>query len=107
MTRLIAVRQSLAATLLVARAAGPGISSSLAADSAAAPPAHWVERKLDYTFMGFTSKYSCDGLEDNVRDVLLALGARKSQLKIQPHGCTRLDGPEEFPGVLAHFWVLQ
>jgi hypothetical protein len=108
MTRLIALRTSLAASaLLVSLAVGPGIRSTHAADTAAAPPAHWVERTLDYTYMGFTTKYSCDGLRDNVRDVLLALGARKSDLKIQSRGCTRLNGPEEFPGVSAHFWVLQ
>jgi hypothetical protein len=108
MTHSIALRTSLAAMALFAGLGfGPGISASQAADTPAVPAAHWVERKLDYTYMGFTSKYSCDGLRDNVREVLLALGARKSDLKIQSRGCTRLDGPEEFPGVSAHFWVLQ
>ena len=75
--------------------------------SVAPPAAHWVERKLDYTYQGFTTHYSCDGLRDNVRQVLLALGARRKDLKIQSTGCTRLNGaPEPFPGVIAHFWVL-
>ncbi len=43
----------------------------------------WVGRKLDYTYMGFTAKYSCDGLRDTVREVLLALGARKDDLEIR------------------------
>ena len=75
--------------------------------SVAPPASHWVERKLDYTYMGFTTKYSCDGLRDNVRGVLLALGARKKDLQIHSNGCSRLNGaPEPFPGVSARFWVL-
>ncbi len=65
-----------------------------------------VERKLDYTYMGFTSKYSCDGLRDSVREVLLALGARKKDLKIQSGGCINSEGVEPFPGVAATFSVL-
>jgi hypothetical protein len=94
-------------------AAGLGVSAAQASDTAAvpalsvAPPAaHWVERKLDYTYMGFTDKFSCDGLRDTVREVLLALGARKQGLKIQERGCTRFNGVEPFPGVAATFSVL-
>jgi len=99
--------------LLATLAAGSGFTLATAADSAAvpelsaaAPAARWVERKLDYTYMGFTAKFSCDGLRDDVRDVLLALGARKQDLKVQSRGCTRLEGVEHFPGVSAHFSVL-
>jgi hypothetical protein len=99
-------------TALVAVVAGLAMGSALnvsrAADTAPAPgPAsQWVERTLDYTYMGFTSRYSCDGLEDNVRVMLLALGARKSDLKIDSRGCTRFTGPEASPGIFARFWVL-
>jgi hypothetical protein len=72
----------------------------------AAPPAHWVTRTFDYTYMGFTARFSCDGLRDNVRDILLALGARRKDLEITSRGCTNLNGPEPFPGVIAHFSVL-
>ncbi len=42
-----------------------------------------------------------------MRVVLLALGARKSDLKIQSTGCTSIAGrTERFPGVTASFWVL-
>jgi hypothetical protein len=93
--------------------AGLSLGVAYAADTAAvpalsvAPPAaHWVERNLDYTYMGFTVHYTCDGLQDTVRDVLLALGARKQDLKVRPRGCSRLEGPEPFPGVSATFSVL-
>jgi hypothetical protein len=83
-------------------------TAAVPALSVAPPAAHWVERKFDYTYMGFTTHYSCDGLVDNVREVLVALGARKQDLQIHSSGCTRLTGaPEPFPGVLAHFWVLE
>jgi hypothetical protein len=108
MTRFTSVRNCVAAMVLVAGlGAGPAVSFGQAADTAPAPAAHWVERKLDYTYMGFTSKYSCDGLQDNVRAILLALGARKADLQIRSQGCTKFEGPEPFPGVSARFWVLE
>jgi hypothetical protein len=90
---------------LAGLSSGPGVGAVQAADTAA-PASHWVERNLDYTFVGFTAKYTCDGLEESVRTVLLALGARKQDLQIQSRGCTSLNGLESFPGVSAHFSVL-
>ncbi|HTB69249.1 MAG TPA: hypothetical protein VK727_23710 [Steroidobacteraceae bacterium] len=99
---------------VLALVAGLGMSAAQASSDTAAvpalsvapPAAHWVARKLDYTYMGFTAKFSCDGLRDTVRDVLLALGARKKDLKIEERGCVRFNGPEQFPGVAATFSVL-
>jgi hypothetical protein len=118
MRQAIAVQKPVRNLLLLSGAllaiAALNIGAARADDTAAAPAlsvappaAHWVERKLDYTYMGFTTKYSCDGLRDNVRDVLLALGARRKDLEIHSTGCTRLTGaPEPFPGVTARFFVL-
>jgi hypothetical protein len=107
MTQSIGISRSTALIAVVAGLAmGSGLNVGRAADTAPAPAAQWVERTLDYTYMGFTSKYSCDGLEDNVRVMLLALGARKSDLKIDSRGCTRFTGPETSPGIFARFWVL-
>jgi hypothetical protein len=67
----------------------------------------WMPRKLQFVYMGFTTHYSCDGLRDNMRSVLLQLGAREKDLKLQPYGCTRTFGkPEPFPGIDATFFVL-
>lgn len=90
--------------LLLAVLGTAGVAQAQETD---APAAHWVQRKLNFTYMGFTTKYSCDGLRDNVRDTLLALGARKKDLNIQSQGCTRFVGVEPFPGVRATFWVLE
>jgi hypothetical protein len=81
-------------------------TAGIPALSVAPPRAQWVQRSLDYTYFGFTDKFSCDGLQETVHDVLLALGARKQDLKVQSHGCIKLEGPESFPGVVAHFSVL-
>jgi hypothetical protein len=107
MTRsIISFRTPALIATVAGLALGSALSVSHAADTAPAPASQWVERTLDYTYMGFTTHYTCDGLEDNVRAMLLALGARKSDLKIESRGCTHLDHPEPSPGVFAHFWVL-
>jgi len=104
MTRSIRLRTPLGVMLLLTALGALGTAQ--AADTAGAPAAHWVQRKLDFTYTGFTTKYSCDGLVDNVRELLLTLGARKKDLQIQSAGCTRFFGVEPFPGVRAQFWVL-
>jgi hypothetical protein len=109
MTRSLQIPTAVRVLVLVAATAAGALGVAQAADSidtAAAPAAHWVQRKLDYTYVGFTTRYTCDGLEDDVRNVLLALGARKRDLEIQSMGCVRFNGVEPFPGVRATFWVL-
>lgn len=66
----------------------------------------WVPRKLSFTYQGFTTHYSCDGLRDKMRSILLELGARRQDLDVRSANCTRLVGPEPFPGVEAKFYVL-
>src|SRR6267154_165650 len=46
----------------------------------------WREQHLDFFYMGRTSRYSCDGLRDKVRAMLLDLGARRD-VKIAAIGC--------------------
>ncbi len=110
MTRYLRERTPILATVLLgalcAAAVGSAQAADTAPDTAAAPAAHWEQRKLDFTYQGFTSHYSCDGLRDNVRDLLIALGARKRDLEIQSTGCVHLTGVEPFPGVRGTFWVL-
>ena len=57
-------------------------------------------------YMGFTSHYSCDGLRDKMRAILLQLGAR-SDLTVQEVPCSGMAGrPTEFPGVTVKMNVL-
>lgn len=67
----------------------------------------WAAKELQFTYQGFTAHYSCDGLRDRMRRVLLTLGARKD-LTVTPIGCSGGFGlATPFPGVLAKFSVLE
>jgi len=46
----------------------------------------WKERRIDFVYPGLTARYSCDGLRDKVRAMLLDLGARRD-VKIVAIGC--------------------
>jgi hypothetical protein len=107
-----------AALLLVAAAAGFGTAqaampaTTAATDAVSAPgtpqTARWTKKKIYFTYMGFTTHYSCQGLTDKVRRILLDLGARKSDLNVHEAGCTSLVGrPEPFPAVAGTFSVLE
>jgi hypothetical protein len=49
-------------------------------------PAVWKEQHLDFSYLGRTARYSCEGLRDKMRSLLLDLGARRD-LKISVLGC--------------------
>jgi hypothetical protein len=49
-------------------------------------PAVWKEQRLDFSYLGRTARYSCEGLRDKMRALLLDLGARRD-LKISVLGC--------------------
>jgi hypothetical protein len=97
------------AAVLLATTLLSGVAAAAEPSDAAAPPtpvkAKWVTRKLHYIYQGFTAHYSCDGLQGEVTGILEKLGAG-SDLKVRRIGCTRLEGPEAFPGVDATFSVL-
>jgi hypothetical protein len=85
-----------------------------AAQTGAAAPAEdaqsavWAQKELTFVYQGFTTRYSCDGLRDKVRAVLLDLGAEKKGLKVQELGCSSPFGrPDPFPGVRVKMSVLQ
>ena len=94
-------------------------SLSLAVGGLAEPPAEsnaaqstpptwavWTPKELRFTYMGFTSHYSCDGLADKMRSIVLQLGARHD-LKVRPMPCSgQLGRPTEFPGVTVNMNVL-
>jgi len=72
----------------------------------AAQSAVWTQKQFTFIYQGFTTKYSCDGLLDKVRTVLLNLGARKD-LQVNSLGCVGRSGvPDPFPGVSVKMNVL-
>ncbi|HVW68203.1 MAG TPA: hypothetical protein VHB68_04475 [Steroidobacteraceae bacterium] len=101
---------ALGAAVLTALLGGPAWADDAA--PAAAPveaqAAVWVPKEVQFTYMGFTTHYSCDGLRDSVRDILLQLGARKSDLKVYEQPCSGdPNRPNPFPGVRIKMSVLQ
>ncbi len=97
------VASSAAGVLTGAAVAAPTDSS---ADATSTITAKWVPKKLDFTFVGFTAHYSCDGLKGEMKAILQQLGAGKD-LVLKSTGCVRFEGPETFPGVHATFSVLE
>ena len=56
--------------------------------------AAWKHRQVEFTYMGFTTLYTCDGLKRKVKSLLRQLGARRD-LKVSTSGC------EFHPGEIA------
>jgi hypothetical protein len=84
------------------------LASVAAADSTdGGQSAVWTQKEFKFIYQGFTTKYSCDGLHDKMRRILLELGARKQDLKISDWGCSGRSGvPDPFPGVIVKMSVL-
>jgi hypothetical protein len=103
----------IASTLLASSLALLGSSVALADDAApaaapaAAPTAgSWQTHKYSFQFMGFTSTYSCDGLADKLKKLLIASGAR-SDVKSQPGACASGFGrPDKFARADLTFYTL-
>ncbi len=55
-------------------------------DASPADSSGWQKNEYSFVSMGFTSTYSCDGLADKLKLLLLAAGAR-ADAKAQPGGC--------------------
>jgi len=101
-------KQSTAAPAVTLTLLAAFLSAPLfAADDAGSVAAVWTPKEMRFVYLGFTSKYSCDGLADQMRKVLLLLGARKD-LKVSPSGCSSPFGrPDPFPGVMIRMNVLE
>ncbi|HEY4772515.1 MAG TPA: hypothetical protein VIH50_05725 [Steroidobacteraceae bacterium] len=70
-------------------------------------PAGWAQKEFRFIYQGITTKYSCDGLRDKMRQILLEFGARKQDLKVYDYGCSSPSGrPDIFPAVSVKMSVL-
>lgn len=94
----------IAAALVISLGAGacPALATSGAGEEAAV----WVQREVNFRYVGFTTKYTCDGLHDKMRRILLWLGAR-DDLKMTGYGCLGTNAPETTPGVRIVMHVLE
>jgi hypothetical protein len=98
-----------AASLSPIKAAAQGTTAPPATDSAPAAstpqPARWIKKKLFFVYAGLQTQYRCQGLTDQMREVLLQLGARKSDLDVRQAGCAATGN--QFPGVAGSLSVLE
>jgi hypothetical protein len=84
------------AMLLSTTALAADAPASAAAPTSAAARGSWQMHKYSFQFLGFTSTYSCDGLADRLKELLLAAGAR-ADAKSQPGACAAPFGrPDKF-----------
>src|SRR5690349_4550812 len=81
--RTLALRMSVGLTAAVAAAF---LSSAWAAQTTTEQSAVWTPKQVTFVYQGFTTRYSCDGLRDKLRDLLLKLGARKD-LQVEETAC--------------------
>jgi hypothetical protein len=83
--------------------AADAVAATPPADTAPAPTdvvtGVWQHHKATFNYYGITSLFTCDGLEDQVRQILLHLGARRDA-KVHASGCP---GPYNTPSHNA--WV--
>jgi hypothetical protein len=73
-------------------------ASAQVADGGAPISAVWKEQRLNFFYEGHTSRYSCQGLRDKVRAILLDLGARRD-LKVTALVCEQPTAQERLAAV--------
>jgi hypothetical protein len=66
----------------------------------------WQKHEYEFAYFGFTTTYSCDGLADKIRVLLIAAGAR-NDAKSQPGACASGFGrPDKFARAHLTFYTL-
>jgi hypothetical protein len=94
------------AVAMLLTATGWAAADETGAAAARGESALWTAKELTFVYQGFTTEYSCDGLRDKVRSILLELGARED-LQVNETACSSLGRPGPFPGVRIKMNVLQ
>jgi hypothetical protein len=105
--RFMKIRWKLAALIGYALIPTLLISSAVVADPASAgEPGVWQKHQYSFAFLGFTSTYSCDGLADKLKLLLIAAGARHD-VKSRPGACaTGFGRPDKFARADLTFFTL-
>jgi hypothetical protein len=86
------------------RAGTAAAAAPQAAASANTLSAVWKEQRFDFFYMGRTARYSCEGLRDKMRALLLELGARRD-LTVSAIGCDET-APQLRSGSLPNLHIL-
>jgi hypothetical protein len=91
------------AAAVVGGLAGMAVADTLPADVVSS---QWQHHKVKFNYVGFTTAYTCDGLESHVRQILGHLGARKD-ITVSAAGCPGpFDTPSHTAWVTAEFYTL-
>jgi hypothetical protein len=95
---------------VVACAALPPVQAETAAPAAVAATVHepgaWQEHRYSFVYLGFTSTYSCDGLADKLKLLLIAAGAR-ADARVNAGACASGFGrPDKFARAELRFHTL-
>jgi len=100
------VRNALCALLGAAALAACTTDNAARQQTGPAFDAVWQSHHATLDYFGLTTLYSCNGLEQKVRELLLYLGARPD-LKVQARGCNRgFNVPGHLASVAADFHTL-
>jgi hypothetical protein len=95
-----------ACALLPALLASSAVFADDASSAAATEPGVWQKHEYNFAYLGFTSTYSCDGLADKLKLLLIAAGARKDA-KSQSGACASGFGrPDKFARASLTFYTL-
>jgi hypothetical protein len=96
--------------LAAAVLAGMSLASLARAEGEIQPeggPGIWQPHEVELDYMGFTTTYSCDGLQSKLELLLRQLGAR-ADAKVSAFGCSRGYGtPSKFARATLKFAALQ
>jgi hypothetical protein len=97
---------SIRSVMAVATLGGLLLAGTALAEPEAAPGV-WQDHQIELAYLGFTSHYSCDGLQSKLELLLRQLGAR-ADAKVTTFGCERGFGtPSRFPRATMKFATLQ
>jgi len=90
---------------LVAGAATAPATAPAAAPDAAPVDAVWIKHERQFSYMGVTSRYSCDGLESKLKALLRLAGAR-DDLKVIGSCSNPSSGPSRMSSARMTYWTL-
>jgi len=82
------MKHSLKWIAATAAAASLACAAAYAAPTPTPEATAWQHHSAKFNFSGFTSAYTCDGMEGKVREIMRFLGARKD-LQVSAQGCPR------------------
>jgi hypothetical protein len=101
---------TLAPVLLCTFVAACAVSSTSSAAQAQAPahePGIWQKHQYSFVYMGFTSTYSCDGLADKLKLLLLSAGARADSTSRAGACSSGYGHPDKFARAELTFYTLE